>query len=73
MKNLAKPSFSEDTKTIENHQHKFVDIFCPLTKNELVTKNCTSCSHKQIIHAKHDSGRTLTTLICLYGLDEEGK
>jgi len=50
---------------------KFSEIKCPLTKNILLVRNCFSCKYCQKIRGKHQSKRSLTALICLYGSDIE--
>ncbi len=50
---------------------KFKEIQCPLSRNILVVKNCNSCKYCQKIEGSHQSKRTLTALVCLYGLDQE--
>jgi hypothetical protein len=69
---LSKTTFSDEITSLERSRTKFTEILCPLTKNELVSKNCNNCKYIQKIYAKHNSGRSLTTIICLFGINEEG-
>ena len=73
MDNLSKISCSVENRIIGKNKTEFKEILCPLTKTELISENCTNCKYVQSIYAKHDSGRTLTTLICLFNLDNEAE
>lgn len=44
-----------------------IEILCPFTGNQLSSKMCLKCSYCQKFQGKHQSNRTLTSLICLYG------
>ena len=44
-----------------------IEIFCPFTNERLKTSNCYKCKFCQKFEGKHQSGRTLTSLICIYG------
>ncbi|NHK32015.1 MAG: hypothetical protein FK730_11730 [Asgard group archaeon] len=71
--NFSKMSCSVENRAIGKIKFDFKEILCPLTKNELVSDNCANCKYVQRINAKHNSGRTLTTLICLFSLNTEGE
>ncbi len=70
-KNFSNIPCTTENKTIEKIIFEFKEILCPLTKNNLISNNCAKCKHVQRINAMHISGRTLTTLICLYNLNNE--
>ena len=48
-------------------KEKKIEILCPFTGNQLSSKMCMKCSYCQKFQGKHQSNRTLTSLICLYG------
>ena len=54
------------------NRDRAVRILCPYSKEELEVNNCYNCSYCQIMKGEHKSGRSLTSLICLYGLENEG-
>jgi hypothetical protein len=70
---LSKMSCSVENKISGKNKFEFKEILCPLTKNTLVSDNCVNCKYVQRIKAKHNSGRTLTTLICLFNFNNEGE
>jgi hypothetical protein len=70
---FSKMSCSVENRINGKNKYEFKEILCPLTKNGLATDNCVNCKYVQIINAKHNSGRTLTTLICLFNLNNEGE
>lgn len=73
MENFSNIPCSEVNKSAVKKKSDSVEILCPLTKNEIISNNCANCKYVQMINSKHNSGRTLTTLICLFGLNNEGE
>ena len=52
---------------------KFNEILCPLTKDKIIVSNCFNCQYCQKMKGSHFSGRSLTSLICLYKSSDEGE
>ncbi|HUU79710.1 MAG TPA: hypothetical protein VMX55_15325 [candidate division Zixibacteria bacterium] len=44
-----------------------IEILCPYTQEKLKSSVCSRCEYCQTFKGKHNSGRTLTSLICIYG------
>ena len=66
-------NFSEVKKTeISKKTVKYNEILCPLTKDGIIVSNCYNCQHCQKMKGQHLSGRSLTSLICLYNSNKEG-
>ena len=47
---------------------KFQEILCPIDGNQLSSNKCVNCEFCQIFEGKFSTNRSLTSLICLYGL-----
>ncbi|MBN1328541.1 MAG: hypothetical protein JXA54_03615 [Candidatus Heimdallarchaeota archaeon] len=71
MENIPDIKSISDLESNTIKKDKFRDIQCPLSRNALIVRNCYSCKYCQKIKAKHQTNRTLTALICLFGLDLE--
>jgi len=62
------------TKTaVENRKPKinYREILCPNTLLSLNSSNCSKCQYCKMTASGHSSGRTLSTLVCLYGSEKE--
>ena len=63
----------EITKNIEKKvqfdKKRTVEILCPFTGQQLSSSKCMKCAYCQVNKGKHQSNRTLVSLICLYGHD----
>ena len=55
-----------------NYRNNFKsNIICPKTSRIIETNLCFKCNFSHITNAKHNSGRNLTSLICLFGIRNE--
>ena len=63
-------------RTVENNLSKekskfdFHEILCPYSLTNLNSKNCNTCQHCKKTVNQHNSGRTLTTFVCLYEIEK---
>lgn len=48
----------------------FHEIMCPLKQIKLKTSLCINCKFCQINKLSHQTNRTLTSFICMYGQNE---
>lgn len=68
-----KNSFNTTSKESLKDDLKFSEIICPYSKKKLITHNCAKCEFCQQIKGTHKSGRSLTSLICMFGLEKDGE
>jgi len=62
---------TENNKSIEKSIIDFQVILCPITLLRLNSSKCSNCQYCKMTASKHNTGRTLTTLVCLYGSEKE--
>jgi hypothetical protein len=58
-----------EKKSTQNPTKGKMTILCPRNHKEVKSSNCLKCSFCKIMRSKPVSGRTLTSLICLYDMD----
>lgn len=73
IENFSEVRKNEISKKIVEKSSKFNEILCPLTKDAIIVSNCNNCQHCQKMKGTHLSGRSLTSLICLYNSNNEGE
>ncbi len=72
VENFSKAKRSEKNAAVHKKNIKFKEIQCPQSNSKLIVSNCYKCQHSQKIQSTHESRRTLTSMICLYGTKSEG-
>jgi len=73
IENFSDTNKTDFSETILKKKIKYKEILCPLTKDGIIVSNCDNCKYCQKMKGKHLSGRSLTSLICLYNSNKEGE
>lgn len=73
IENFSEVRKNESSKKAMEKSIKYNEILCPITKDGIIVSNCSNCQHCQKMNSKHFSGRSLTSLICLYNLNNQGE
>lgn len=73
IENFSELRKKEITKKTLKKPIKYNEILCPLTKDGIIVSNCENCQYCQKMNGLHLSGRTLTSLICLYNSNIKGE
>ncbi|NHJ03410.1 MAG: hypothetical protein EAX90_01185 [Candidatus Heimdallarchaeota archaeon] len=66
-KHLLNTLKNEQINSKLNEKSIQIEILCPFTLEKLNSSVCSRCEYCQTYKGSHNSGRTLTSLICIYG------
>ena len=73
IENFSELRKKEIFKKMLEKPFKYNEILCPLTKDGIIVSNCDNCQYCQKMKGMHLSGRSLTSLICLYNSNNKGE